>query len=515
MVKWLVLSSVMIVTSCAQVGRLNGGEKDETAPKTNEKSFVPENRTTNFTGNEVEINFDEFIRLNKPSESIKMIPGDAKVFAEISGRKLNLSWKDTLQPNTTYAIYLNKTVQDITEGNDSLMQYVFSTGNKIDSLQIQFGVKDAWRNTAEKGCIAVLKRKGSGEMVSFAESNEQGQITLNYLKPDVYEVLVFDDVNQDYEIDDHEKVGFPVWSELNLTSSFHDTVPIRMFHQIGKEKVSGVDYHHPGKIAVGFNYEPESIDLYFNNSKIERSNMVHLTKDSLFAFVPRTNKNLNFLIVTTPEFTDTFDVRMPLENAVLKVNPSNVSKKYLPTENVAFTTEDLIRSIDPSKMTVIKNDDSLVVSGSWVFDKNRLEFNTDEHLTPGIYRIGFEKKAITSLNTHNEEMNFLITKSDSADFGKLDLTIVGYDEPIIVYAMNGKKVERILEVNKPNEVLILNHLNPGQYHFKIVLDKNGNGKWDEGEMESRKQPEMVHEYSKIVKVRANWDVKATIERIYE
>ena len=59
-------------------------------------------------------------------------------------KTVTLTWEDTLENNTTYSIYLNETVQDITESNDSLMVFVFSTGDYIDSLSYQVKVIDAF-----------------------------------------------------------------------------------------------------------------------------------------------------------------------------------------------------------------------------------------------------------------------------------------------------------------------------------------------------------------------------------
>jgi len=514
MVKWLILSSVIILSSCAQVGRLTGGDKDISAPQTEEKSFEPKNESVNFQGNEVEISFDEFVRLNKPSESIKMIPGNTRVSAEVDGRKVKLTWRDTLAANTTYAIYLNKTIQDITEGNDSLMQYVFSTGDIIDSLSLKLAVKDAWANTAENGYIAILKNVQTNEVVSFAESDERGQISLNYLKSGEYEVVIFDDLNQDFLLDDHEKVGFPDWKTIDLKESFQDTIPVRMFHQIGIEKVSSVNYFHPGKLMIGFNYEPKNVTLFFNDKEIDTANIVQVEKDSLFAYIPRTQEVLNELIVKTDKSIDTFEIRMPKENAVLKMNPDKGSKRYLPEENFSFITEDLITKIDTSKVKVVRNRDSLLINGTWNVTKNKIEFIADS-ISPDIYRFSFEKGSVTSLNTDLEEQEFLLTKTDSSEYGTLSLSLIGYNEPIVLVVMKGKTIEREVTITNFNSTVFLNRLTPGTYHFKVVLDKNQNGKWDSGDYDSRRQPEMVHEYSKIIKVRANWDIEADIERLYE
>ena len=71
--------------------------------------------------------------------------------------------------------------------------------------------------------------------------------------------------------------------------------------------------------------------------------------------------------------------------------------------------------------------------------------------------------------------------------------------------------------NKPLDLLspdqaeiIVNELEPGDYTFKIILDENQNGKWDTGNFETYLQAEKVDLYSTPIKVRANWEVEATL-----
>jgi hypothetical protein len=40
--------------------------------------------------------------------------------------------------------------------------------------------------------------------------------------------------------------------------------------------------------------------------------------------------------------------------------------------------------------------------------------------------------------------------------------------------------------------------------MRIVLDTNGNGLWESGNYEERRQPEMVYYYMKQIEVRQNW-----------
>jgi hypothetical protein len=52
---------------------------------------------------------------------------------------------------------------------------------------------------------------------------------------------------------------------------------------------------------------------------------------------------------------------------------------------------------------------------------------------------------------------------------------------------------------------------PGKYKFRLILDKNGNGKWDSGDYVSKRQPEEVINYLGTIDIRANWDMEETWE----
>ena len=55
--KAVVIFSVLLFFQCANRGTANGGEKDVTPPMI--VSEVPENFSTNFSGNEIKIYFDD------------------------------------------------------------------------------------------------------------------------------------------------------------------------------------------------------------------------------------------------------------------------------------------------------------------------------------------------------------------------------------------------------------------------------------------------------------------------
>jgi len=65
---YFIILSIFLVTSCAQVGTISGGEKDILAPQIKKSSL--KDKTVNFKDTSVSIEFNEFIVLNKPTENI-------------------------------------------------------------------------------------------------------------------------------------------------------------------------------------------------------------------------------------------------------------------------------------------------------------------------------------------------------------------------------------------------------------------------------------------------------------
>ena len=49
------------------------------------------------------------------------------------------------------------------------------------------------------------------------------------------------------------------------------------------------------------------------------------------------------------------------------------------------------------------------------------------------------------------------------------------------------------------------YLKPGEYQIKLIIDNNGNKKWDTGNYQLNLQPEKVIFYQDKITIRENWD----------
>lgn len=132
-----------IVNSCASIGTPSGGPRDYAPPVY--KGSTPKQNQTNVKSKKIEIEFDEILQLDNPSENVVISPPQ-KEMPKISaqGRKINIELLDSLIPNTTYAIDFGDAIKDNNEGNIlSGFSLAFSTGDKTDSLQIAGTVLNA------------------------------------------------------------------------------------------------------------------------------------------------------------------------------------------------------------------------------------------------------------------------------------------------------------------------------------------------------------------------------------
>ena len=95
----LLFFGIFLLFSCAQVGRISGGDVDTFAPKPVKEKTIPKFMSTNFKGSHVEICFDEFFRLTNPVENVVIVPPHADIRTSYKGKKLFLDWKDSLDPS--------------------------------------------------------------------------------------------------------------------------------------------------------------------------------------------------------------------------------------------------------------------------------------------------------------------------------------------------------------------------------------------------------------------------------
>ncbi|MCX6280997.1 MAG: Ig-like domain-containing protein [Bacteroidetes bacterium] len=210
----------LLLSACANIVAPTGGPKDITPPKV--LKFDPPIYSTNFTGNNIRIDFNEFIAIKNQAAEVNVSP-PLKTLPDLRlrGKSLIVKLEDTLAPNTTYSIDFGKAISDITESNPlSGFSYVFSTGPYIDSLSLQGMVVNAFDLNPQKDLCALLyidiydtipldSLPFKVKPYYVTKTNEKGEFRFHNLKASTMKLTALADQNGNLIFDQaSEKVAF-------------------------------------------------------------------------------------------------------------------------------------------------------------------------------------------------------------------------------------------------------------------------------------------------------------------
>lgn len=184
-------------------------------------------------------------------------------------------------------------------------------------------------------------------------------------------------------------------------------------------------------------------------------------------------------------------------------------------KNIKFTFESPLDYFDLNYIDLYKIVDTLEVEQSYRLYRDSLELR-DYNLTldwaeDTSYILKIYPGAFTDIYGNENDTTMLDFKVRSLDYyGKILANIAGIDSSFQIIAqliLPGKDKENIIsqEIIKKDQIIEFPFLHPKEYIFKVVLDRNFNGKWDTGDYLKHIQPEEVLYYENKIKVRSNWD----------
>lgn len=198
-----IMVVALCIYACANRGYPEGGPKDETPPQVVEE--VPLSYTTNFKAKRVNIYFDEFVQLNDINNKFIFSPPvkkDPKV--SLKGKYVQVAIPDSLRENTTYSLDFADAIVDNNESNPlGFYRYVFSTGERIDTLELGGTVVNAESYEPVLGVLVALYEK-QGDSIPLKElpdyiarTDSSGNFRLTNLREGHYRVMAIEDANRD------------------------------------------------------------------------------------------------------------------------------------------------------------------------------------------------------------------------------------------------------------------------------------------------------------------------------
>lgn len=221
----LMLFAGAFLSRCASIMTPTGGPKDSLPPVI--IALTPDNFSTNrpLTNHErIYIEFDEYIQIKDQHKEFFTSPAmKKKPLITQRGKGIVIQLRDTLEPNTTYALNFGGAIRDNNEGNPlNSMRYVFSTGATCDSMIMSGYTADSYKaDSVSKSyiwCFAVdsIEQvdkldstifKYKPDVIARAENN--GIFIAQNLKPIPYRIYAIQDKNdnQMYE-PGSDQIGF-------------------------------------------------------------------------------------------------------------------------------------------------------------------------------------------------------------------------------------------------------------------------------------------------------------------
>lgn len=195
MVRYALIILVLL-SACAQVGTITGGPTDDFAPRVLSASI--QDKQLNVSARQQVLIFDEFIKVADPQKSITLMPNDSRLQFAVKGKTLTIDFLDPLQAQTTYTLMSNGGIADITEGNDSLMTWTFSTGQFLDSMTLSADFTMPFpEKKSEKVMLAIYESDSSKNARYIGLFSDDNRLQLQGLKDGAYYLKAFVDSDAD------------------------------------------------------------------------------------------------------------------------------------------------------------------------------------------------------------------------------------------------------------------------------------------------------------------------------
>ena len=333
----LLLMLVIIGYSCASMGTPDGGPYDEMPPK-----FVGSNPriyAVNAKNQKLELEFDEFIKLEKASEKVVVSPPQLdQPEIKVLGKKVVVELIDTLKDSTTYTIDFSDAIVDNNEGNPmGHFTYSFSTGSSIDTMEVSGTVLNAADLEPIKGIQVGLHKNLNDSAFTklpfdrVSRTDSRGHFSIRGVAPGKYRIYALMDGNQNYLFDSKtEAIAFSdsiiiptMMSATRQDTIWKDTLTIDTIKTIGYTRFM------PDDIILRV-FKEENTRQYFSRGQRDKENHFIL-KFSAKADTLPTLTGLNF------DATDAF---------IVEPNAGNDSICYWIKDSLVYQMDTLQLKMD-------------------------------------------------------------------------------------------------------------------------------------------------------------------------
>lgn len=553
----LVLAPLFVARSCANTTAApTGGDKDTIPPYMYAASPAANVRGVPLTGAKFVFSFDEYVSL-KNARNITLSPPAGKgLKARLRGRNVVVTVEDTLRPNTTYTIEFTDAIADNNEGNMFPgYSYVFSTGDKIDSMMVTGVVRDCGTLQSVKGA-KVLLYTDLGDSAVFRSSpaaavltDDWGFFCIRNIPDTLYRMYAITDDNGNNRYDPGtESVAF-VSEVIRPVTTVNDSLPelmkfemtdtvscrlrkeefeLKLFkeenatqyvknHGRSSDRACFISFMAPkahidtmwiagvpaDRLITQFNPQRDSLEIWVNDRRAMPDTfhlkVNYLKSDSLGVLVPSTEE---------------FRLANPVPARVARRNRSRLKHEdticVMTVEASGEKVEDNGVTIEFGFPIVSAEFDSIrfhSVNPRQVEEEHRFSVKQDTlnlrkyRIIPDLtYRTGYDYRVrfpqgifmdINGFRSDSSEVKFRLP--DDGKLSSVTLRLGGTNGvKYIVDLLNEQKSSVLRQhVVSSDTTVTFKYLTAARYCLRLTEDVNRNGLVDTGNLLERRQPETV------------------------
>jgi len=268
----LIVAMAWVAMSCATPIAPTGGEADRTPPEL--VRSLPSDGSVGFTGQHIELLFNEYIDLQSFRTSLRFEP-NLNIQFKVSwrGTRARIILDEPLPPNTTVVLVLEKGLRDV-RGNQipAAIRLAYSSGDRIDNGSVS--VRLSHPETGKRvDLVDVFLYRGDTRLDEPAtytsQSDTGGTVLFKNLPADTFRIVAVADVNRNRILDLPRESGFP-YSEERIVVMQDSTL------RLGGWFVARTDTVKPVLEGLGL-MSPDRLRLRF--SKRVEPGLVRISSD--------------------------------------------------------------------------------------------------------------------------------------------------------------------------------------------------------------------------------------------
>lgn len=509
---------------CAQIISPTGGDKDETPPVL--LAATPENQTTQFSAKSFTLEFDEYVQLNDVANELLISPPlEKSPVVTIRKKTVIVEFEEELKEQTTYNFNFGDAIRDVNEGNIVQLNYVLSTGSKIDSLSLAGLVVDAYTNSPAEG-VKIMLYEGFEDSLPltsrpsfFGKSNAEGKWEINYLKEGNYKIFALKEDFGNYMYDNpSEWIGFLTDT---LTPSYNDSLQSQKIFKLrlaneGKEPqlINSWKSDSSGHVVMSLVHPKERLYLEFPNSEFKEEEVVQqkLAGDSLHLWFlgPPLEKKIDVIIFDDSVLLDTIEVKFFKEKSPAKFDLKCPPQGFDASIGLSFETSFRIDSIDKKRMILLEDSSSINFSTTLI-ESNCREFKLDSKFKDGMsYSLEILPGALMSdRQAANDTLKCSFKSYPTEYFGKLEFELDVPDaEGQYILQFTDKSDKLVYEFELiGNSIITFEKMIPASYKLRLIDDVDLDGQWTSLDYSRHRQAEKVYYFAEELLVRSNWEQK--------